>query len=270
MAAETADELDLLDGERPGEPFTVQIGDRVVGFRPAAGPAWRDLMEAMAWPPAFMEMFGPDDPDDVAAVDALPVWQMRELLRNWRVHHGLNARQDDNMRLAAALSKPAYRAAAERDLREIHQMDLTAEWASRRWRRLLNMLDGLRRTTHVHEVLAADEELAALYLERERQGKVDGKPKRRMAEFTVEAELLSYAVDRLGELIVAQAVGKGGRHRRVEPMPRPESAVHRVRERRTKNRHKYTVARVFGLIDEKGQPTGRGPVDPDVLAGRLS
>lgn len=267
MADQPTDEVDDLDGERPGEAFTVRIGDRTVVFRPAAGPGWRDLMEAMAWPPAFMDLFGPTDPDDVAAVHALPVWQMRMVLRRWRQHHGLPD-PGHCMRLIAMLSKPAYRAAAERDLWEIHRLDLTTEWHSRRWRRLLNLLDGLRRTSHVHEAMSLDEELAEIYLARERKGDLDGKARRRMAEFSLEAELLSYAVDRLGELIVAQAVGHGGRHRRVEPMPRPETALGRVRERRTKRHHQYTVARVFGLVDEKGQPTGKGPVDADVLAAR--
>lgn len=261
MAAIAADVLDDLDGERPDEPYAVQAGGRTVVFRPAVGPGWRELMEALAWPPAFVELFGPDDPDDLAAVDALSVGQMRMLLRGWRVHHGLCPNHDDNLRLAGMLAKPAYRAAAERDLWEIHKLDLTTEWRARRWRRLLNLLDGLRRASHVQEAMAQDDELAELWLEYERKnGTPEKKATRRISEFTVEAELLSYAVDRLGELIQAQASGKGARRRRVEPMPRPETAMHRVREKRARRKHKYTVARVFGYIDAKGKPTGRGPV----------
>jgi len=261
MAAQPAGMLDDLDGERPGEPYAVAFGGRTVVFRSPAGPGWRDLMEALAWPPAFLEQFGPDDPDDVAAVEGLPVWQMRLLLRGWRVHHGLCIDDADNLRLAGMLSKPAFRAAAERDLWEVHRLDLTAEWQSRRWRRLLNLLDGLRRTSHVNEAMAQDEDLAALHLERER----DRDPKtvkvtRRVSEFSVEAELLSCAVDRLGELLQAQAAGKGARRRRVEPMPRPETAIQRVRDRQAQRKHKFTVARVFGFVDAKGQPTGKGPV----------
>ncbi len=81
-----------------------------------------------------------------------------------------------------------------------------------------------------------------------------------MAEFSVEAELLSVVADRMGELIQAQAAGRGAKRRRVEPMPRPESAIQRVRERRSQRKHAWTVARVFGFIDAKGKPTGRGPV----------
>lgn len=254
------DALDDLDGERPAEPFTVRAGDRTVVFGPAAGPRWLSLLEALAWPPSFVAMFGPADPDDVAAVEALTVWQMRAVLRGWRVHHGLCVDDADNLRLAAMMAKPAFRTAAERDLWEVHRLDLSAEWQGRRWRRLLNLIDGLRRTSHVSEALAQDDELADLYLDRERDGEAKAGPRRRLTEFSVEAELLSYTVDRLGELIMAQAASRGAKPRRVQPMPRPETAMHRVRERRARKKHQYTVARVRGYVDAKGQPTGKGPM----------
>jgi hypothetical protein len=252
--------LDDLDGERPGEPFVAGFGGHTVVFRPAAGPDWRRLLESMAWPPTFLEVFGPDDPAELTAVEGLPVWQMRALMRGWRVHHGLGTDIAENVRLASMLSRPAYRAAAERDLWEVHQLDLTAEWRARRWRRLLNLIDGLRRTSHVHDAMVQDEELAEMYLEQERKDSATArKATRRMTEFTAEAELLSYAVDRLGELISATAAGHGAKPRRVTPMPRPDTAMARVRERRSRQKHSFTVARVFGYIDEKGHPTGRGP-----------
>lgn len=261
MVAPATSVLDDLDGERPQVPFTVQVGEHAVVFRPAAGPGWQDLMQALAWPPAFVELFGPADPDDVTAVEALPVWQMRAVVRGWRIHHGLCPEFADNLRLVALLSKPTYRAAAERDLHEVHRLDLNVEWQARRWRRLLNLLDGLRRTSHVYEAMTQDDVLAEMWLEQERRNKTpDRKTSRRMTEFSVEAELLSYTVDRLGELIQAQAIGKGARRRKVEPMPRPETAMHRVRERRAQRKHRFTVARMYGLVDAKGRPTGKGPV----------
>ncbi len=266
MAPRASDILDELDGERPAEPFTVLTGGRVVEFAAAAGPPWGHLLEALAWPPAFLRLFGPQDDAERAAVEQLTVWQMRALLRRWRLHHGLCVDDTEHIRLASMLGKPQYRAAAEQDLWEVHQLDLSTEWQARRWRRLLNLLDGLRRTSHVSEALAMDEDLAELYLEHERRRKDNAaraaKAARRYSEFTVEAELLSYAVDRLGELIVAHAAGRGGRRRKVEPMPRPETALHRVRQRRARSHHQYTVARVYGYIDEKGKPTGRGPGSP--------
>lgn len=260
MTAPLFEVLDDLDGERPGEPFVVQAGGRLLVFRPAAGPGWRDLVEALAWPPRFVALFGPAGKSAIAAVEALPVWQMRALMRAWRVHHGLCVDDASHLRLIGMLGKPAYRVAAERDLRGLHRMDLTAEWQGRRWRRLLELLDGLPRTSHVHEAMVEDEELAELVLRTDKGDPV--KAKRRMSEFSVEAELLSYAVDRLGELIQAQASGRGARRRPVEPMPRPVTALARIRERRDKQHHKFTVARVYGYVDAQGHPTGRGPGQP--------
>ncbi len=265
MAARPSDMLNDLDGERPDEPFVVQVDGRPIVLAPAAGPRWDDLMEALAWPPTFVRLFVDDV--DQETIERLPIWQMRAVLRAWRLHHGLCADDADHLRLAGALGKPAYRAAAEQDLWEIHRLDLNIEWQSRRWRRLLNMLDGLRRTSHVQEALAMDEQLAEQYLELQRRhGRRDEprrKATRRVSEFSVEAELLSFAVDRLGELLVAHAVSRGGRRRKVEPMPRPDSALHRVKERNSRRHHKYTVARMFGYVDEKGRPTGHGPAPPD-------
>jgi hypothetical protein len=261
VKAEQTGVLDELDGERPDEPFVVQFGGSTAVFRPAVGPGWQELIDALAWPPAFVELFGPEDDEGLAIVDVLSVWQMRGVLRAWLVHHGLCADFASNLRLVGMLTKPAYRAAAERDLWEVHRLDLATEWQARRWRRLLNLLDGLRRTSHVSEAMAEDDELADMYLERERKGEIpDRGPRRRIIEYSTEAELLSVAVDRLGELIQAHATSKGARRRRIEPMPRPVTAINRAKDRRAKRKHKYTVARVYGYIDDKGQPTGRGPV----------
>jgi hypothetical protein len=260
VATQLSDVLDDLDDERPAEPFAAGFGGHTVVFRPAAGPGWRPLLESMAWPPTFLEVFGPGGPDDLTAVEALPVWQMRVLMRGWRVHHGLCPDVGENVRLASMLAKPAYRAAAERDLWEVHRLDLTAEWRARRWRRLLNLVDGLRRTSHVHDAMVQDEELAEMYLDQERKDNAQArKATRRMTEFSAEVELLSYVVDRLGELISATAAGNGAKPRRVTPMPRPDTAMARVRERRSRQKHSFTVARVFGYIDEEGRPTGKGP-----------
>lgn len=260
MVTRPGDALDDLDDEQPDEPFVVQVGGRAVVFRPAAGPGWRDLMEALAWPPAFLELFGPADPGAVAALEALPIWQMRALLRRWRVHHGLSVSDTDHLRLLGTLTRPAIRSAAERDLRHFHGLDLTTEWRARRWRQLLNLLDGVRRDSYLSEAISLDEELAKAYLDREDSEDEEGRrPKRRLSEFSVEAELLSDLVDRVGELIQTVAATRGAKRRRIEPMPRPETALHRIRHRRAHNKHKYTVARVFGLIDAEGRPTDGTP-----------
>jgi len=251
------DGLDDLDRERPGEPFTVRVAGRLVRLGSARRAGWRELLAALDDWPMFLELFGPDDDDDRAALDGLALWKVRALLRAWRVHHGLCVSDEDHRRLVALLSKPAYRSAISRDLHEVHGLDLTAEWQSRRWRRLLDLVDGSRRTSHLQEAMAQDDELAEALLESddsERSG-----PKRRVIDFTAEVEVLSVLADRVAELIQVVGAGRGMKRGRVTPMPRPETALHRARERRTRRKHRYTVARVFGYVDAQGQPTGRDP-----------
>lgn len=261
MAAPQFDGLDDLDTERPDEPFVVQVDSRPVRFRAATEVGWQDLMAALNHWPMFMHMFGPEEPDDVALVEHLPVWKMAALVRAWRIHQGLSASNRAHHRLIGMLRKPDYRAAIEQDLHEVHRLDLTVEWQSRRWRRLLSLIDGLRRTSNLQEVMTQDDELADALLEAEARGEEITAPKRRMSEFSVEAEVMSVVADRIGELIQAQGAGKGAKRRRVTPLPRPETAMHRARERRAERKHRYTVGRVFGYIDAQGQPTGTQPED---------
>lgn len=259
VTPQLSDGLDDLDSERPDAPFVVQVDGRVVRFRGVDGPGWKELLTALRSWPIFMTMFGPTKRAHIALVEHLPVWKMRALVRAWRVHHGLCVSEADHMRLVGMLGKPAYRAAIERDLQEVHGLDLAAEWQSRRWRRLLSFIDGLDRTSHLQEVMTQDDELAEAVLEREDKADGSKPPRRRMREFSAEAELLSVAVDRLGELIQVQGVKKGSRRRRVEPMPRPETAMHRARLRKSKRKHAYTVSRVYGYVDAQGKPTGKQP-----------
>lgn len=260
MTAPLSGGLDDLDSERPDQPFVTQVGGRPVQFGAASEVGWQDLLAALGHWPMFLDLFGPADPADADLVEHLPIWKMQALLRAWRIHHGLSTSDRDHRRLAGMLGKRAYRTAIERDLHEVHGLDLTVEWQSRRWRRLLAFIDGLRRTSHLYEAMTQDDDLAEAFLEQEARGEnAKAAPKRRMTEFSVEAELLSAAVDRLGELIQAQGVARGAKRRRVQPMPRPETAMQRARDRRAKRKHSYTVARVYGYVDAKGQPTGTQP-----------
>lgn len=253
-----SDVLDDLDAERPHEPFVAQVAGRPVAFRPATGPPWRELLVALDDWPLFIELFGPRKPRKVALVEQLPSWKMRALVRAWRKHHGLCPTDKGHRRLVAMLAKAEYRAAIERDLSEVHHRDLTEEWQARRWRRLLNDIDGLDRTSHLHEVMSQDDELAEAVLEGESKGD-DNPPRRSMREFDAQVEVLSTIADRMGELIVVTGLTKGIKARRVPPMPRPQTAYQRAREKWVKRKHNYTVARVYGYVDAKGKPTGKQP-----------
>ncbi len=117
------------------------------------------------------------------------------------------------------------------------------EWRSRRWRRLLNLIDHLPRHSAYHESLVNDEKLAALLVDID--GGQPAPPKRQMREFTPEVELLSVIADRLAELAQVVVASKGGKPHPVRPMPRPVTAAQRLRARKRKRTHQSLVSRML-------------------------
>lgn len=71
------------------------------------------------------------------------------------------------------------------------------------------------------------------------------KPERRMADWSVEVELLSQILDRLGEVVQVSAAGRGARNHRVEPAPRPTTAIRKYKDRQRQERHLALVAQVL-------------------------
>lgn len=243
-----------LDRERGGDPFSVRVGGKVLQFRAAADvPAGMLVRVAADW--RLFLGYCVTNTDDLVGAD-FAWWRAEHMLRLYRRHHGLCDTPAEDQRLFALLQERSYRNAVEADLQEIYQVDLGALWRSRRWRTLLNYIERLRRATHFGEATATDEKLAKLVLEDERRSK-DGPPsmERRMSEFTVEAELLSLAVDRLGELLQVQVAKRGGQTRSVKYQPRPKTAVAKLRERRDLAHVDFTLGRLYGQVDAQGNAT---------------
>lgn len=72
------------------------------------------------------------------------------------------------------------------------------------------------------------------------------KPRRFMNEWSVEVELLSQLLDRVGELIAVSMVAAGAKKApKVPPAPRPMTAIERVRNRLRVANHNTLVARVL-------------------------
>ena len=142
----------------------------------------------------------------------------------------------------------------------MYRLDLTQEWRMRRWRRLLNLINrlALTRTSWLNDTMSQDDELAEYIVKNERRDASD-KPTRRMRDYGASVELLSVIADRIAENTQVVAATKGAKGRRIEPMPRPDTAYARARLKKTRQHHSYTVARVFGYVDAKGNPTGREP-----------
>lgn len=118
-------------------------------------------------------------------------------------------------------------------------------WRSRRWRKLLSLLEFLPRTSAYAQAMATDEELAAelLKLPQAETGKA-GQWSRSHRDYTAEVEMLSAVFDRLGELIRVTAATRGARGRQPSPAPRPVSAFERVRHRLAADRHKRLTERL--------------------------
>ena len=202
-----------LDRERPGEPFVVRVGGKVLQVRAASEvPAGLLVRVAADW--RLFLGYCVVNAEDLAKAD-FSWWRAEHMLRLYRRHTGLCATPDGDLRLFGLLQQDDYRDAVEADLQEIYGLDLGVLWRGRQWRRLLGLVERLRRNTHFGEVVSLDAKLAELVLDEESKGK-DAKKfaDRRMSEFSVEAELLSIAVDRLGELLQVQVAQRGGKSRR--------------------------------------------------------
>lgn len=124
------------------------------------------------------------------------------------------------------------------------RLDLATEWRSRRWRRLLNIIDHLPRNSAYREAVAEDEDLARQLL-KVKPPDDDAVPVRRMSDWSAEVEMLTAVLDRLGELVQAVAALGGAKPRRVQPAPRPVTAFERVRRNRRADQHRALVSRVL-------------------------
>lgn len=111
------------------------------------------------------------------------------------------------------------------------------------WRRLLNLIDHLPRNSYYVEAMADDEELAEMALSAPERLDVPTGP--RVSQWSLEAEIIAAAVDRLGEMFAVTIVSNGGKPPRLTPYPRPVTATERVRSRLRRERHASLVSRVL-------------------------
>lgn len=127
-------------------------------------------------------------------------------------------------------------------------MDLATEWRSRRWRRLLNLIDGLPRNTHYVEAVATDEALAEQFGDQP-----SGPPVERWVDFSPEREAILVVADRIAELVRVQVLAAGGKAPQVKPLPRPTTVLNGgdAKFRRRMQTHRRLVAQ---LLPHKATP----------------
>jgi hypothetical protein len=245
-------ELDALDRERPDQPFTARVAGQVVAFRAAQDLTWRDLIDGLRNFIGFVTWIAPGDEASTSLLSSIPVWKMQGLMTRYRQHYGLPENARGDQRLLNLLGHAEYRKAIEWDLHAIHGLDVTTEWQARRWRRLLDFIDGLPNHSHFGEAMAADEELAAAIIDAD-----DGKPKkpvRRISDYSPEVEMLTLIADRVAENTQVLVASRGGKPRKLPHLPRPVTAVEKVRAKRRQKKHEWTVARVYGRIGPGSPP----------------
>lgn len=71
------------------------------------------------------------------------------------------------------------------------------------------------------------------------------QPRRRMSEYSVQVEMLTAILDRLGEVVQAIASSAGAKPRKLKPAPRPVTAMETLRHKRSEHKHRQIVARVL-------------------------
>lgn len=114
-------------------------------------------------------------------------------------------------------------------------MDLGAEWRARRWRRLLNLIDGLPGNSHYIQAQMNDEEYVA--------GLLDGAPDRprveQLADWSPVVDKLAYIADLQQQMLLAFLSANGGKPGKFKPLPRPQTAVERTRRRQQQAEYAY-------------------------------
>lgn len=115
-------------------------------------------------------------------------------------------------------------------------------WRSRRWRYLLNRIDGLPRNSAYGEALADDEEIAEQILDRPETVKA---PAVRVRDYSPELEALITIQDRLGDVVQAVIAATGSKPPKIKPQPRPVTAVERIREKHRFKQHRRTLSLVM-------------------------
>jgi hypothetical protein len=236
-------QLDALDREGCPQPFLLSTGGVIIELRSAQDIAWADLLAAGHNPHAFILVTASGGDRDILA--AQPLWKVQRVITEYRRHSGLCTNPDDDRRLASLVQ--TYGKAIEYDLwRHGKGEDLAVLWRTRRWRKLLNLIDQLPRDTAYMEAVADDEQLATFLLSRpDGHSKKPSAPTRRLSEYSAEVEVLSAILDRLGEVTQAIVASAGAKPRKVTPAPRPVTALERMRTRRALTKHRSLVSRVL-------------------------
>ena len=129
---------------------------------------------------------------------------------------------------------------------------MAKEFRSRRWRKLLNLIDHLPRTSHYFHAVSQSEEVAEYRL---RMGGKSAEPAVKhtppFTEYSPEVEHLSNIEDLLGALIYQNSGSKDGH---MYTAKRPDTATDKVQERQRRETYVNMVSRMVPADGDEREP----------------
>lgn len=106
---------------------------------------------------------------------------------------------------------------------------------------LLDFIEGLPAASRYQAAIANDEEVAQMILDMEEENGGASEWSPPLSEYDLNNTLLSLIVDSLASLQATIVAVNGGKPSKPEPLPRPKTAVDRLREKRSQERQQVIV-----------------------------
>lgn len=210
------DALALLDLEG-SERFAFPGGDLLS----AVDLPYEALIEALTDDRTFVRT--------VAGGRSMALRDIARLRRLWVTQQGL-VDGDDLARLLWILR--TFRAHVEYDLQHVLGVSLSDLWQHRQWRRLLNLIDHLPRTTWTQSAMVNHPDYAERIAEAMARQRLalaeDDEPSTPLTEWTPEVSLLATLVDAVNALrttLIATNLDKGKQPPKIPSYPRPRTLV---------------------------------------------
>lgn len=120
------------------------------------------------------------------------------------------------------------------------------------FRFVLNVVDHLPRHSAYVQALSDDDEWAERVIDNPQP---ERGPSVRMADWSPELEMLTNLFDAVRELTRVTAMSAGAKPKKVNPAPRPRTALDRVRARRRKAQHNRLVTILLPDAEQGSQPS---------------
>jgi hypothetical protein len=127
--------------------------------------------------------------------------------------------------------------------------DLGALWRSRRWRKLLNLIDHLPQNTWFQQALSEDVDHAVMLLKARDEAKRRGEPPPPsgpgLKTWSPEVEVMTRVLDAVNGVGYNVLIAAGGKPKKPKAAPRPPTAMERAKLRYRQERHDILKRRML-------------------------